>query len=142
RGMLVMTGIDPKAEHNEHIVRSKDGQAAVWLGVIDDLWKMGKPSGHGGPWKNAGVKAGEPSDPYLIGFYDKRKLEISHTLAEPVTFTIEIDPVGHATWMRYKDITVQPGEVFRYDFPGSFQARWIRFVTNKDCNATAWLTYE
>lgn len=142
RGMLVMTGINQKAAQNEHIIRSNDGQAAVWLGVIDDLWKLGKPSGHGGPWKNAGVKAGEPSDPYLIGFYDKRKLEISHTLTEPVTFRIEVDPVGHAPWMRYKDITVQPGEVFRYDFPDSFQARWIRFVADKDCNATAWLTYE
>ncbi|MBX3255983.1 MAG: hypothetical protein KF862_17745 [Chitinophagaceae bacterium] len=142
RGMLVMTGIDLKAKHNEHIVRSKDGQAAVWLGVIDDLWKLGKPSGHGGPWKNSGVTAGAPSDPYLIGFYDKRSLEISHTLTEPVTFSIEVDPVGHAPWMRYKEITVQPGEVFRYEFPGNFQARWIRFVANKNCNATAWLTYE
>ncbi|MBW7891596.1 MAG: hypothetical protein H3C48_11350 [Chitinophagaceae bacterium] len=142
RGMLVMTGIDSKAANNEHIVRSEDGQAAVWLGVIDDLWKLGKPSGHGGPWKNTNVKAGEPSDPYLIGFYDKRKLEVSHTLAEPVLFSIEVDPVGHAPWMRYKEITVQPGEVFRYEFPDGFQARWIRFVADKDCKATAWLTYE
>lgn len=142
RGMLVMTGVDANAKQNEHIIRSSNGQAAIWLGVIDDLWKLGKPVGKGGPWKNSEVKAGEPSDPYLIGFYDSRKLEISHTLTEPVTFSIEVDPVGHAPWMRYKEIIVQPGEVFRYEFPGGFQARWIRFVANKDCNATAWLTYE
>ena len=66
RGMLVMTGIDPDAGAGEHIVRSDDGQAAVWLGVADDLWELGKPVGHGGPWKNTAVTADAPSDPYLL----------------------------------------------------------------------------
>jgi hypothetical protein len=61
-----------------HIAVSDDGKAAVWLGTIDDLWEMGKPTGRGGPWKDSAVKPGEPSDPYLIGLYDKRTLEISH----------------------------------------------------------------
>ena len=53
RGMLVMTGIDPKKDKdNEHIIVSEDGKAAVWAGAIDDLWSMGKPTGKGGPWKN------------------------------------------------------------------------------------------
>ncbi len=52
RGMLVMTGIDPKKDKdNEHIIVSEDGKAAVWAGAIDDLWSMGKPTGKGGPWK-------------------------------------------------------------------------------------------
>ena len=59
RGMLVMTGIDPKKDKdNEHIIVSEDGKAAVWAGAIDDLWSMGKPTGKGGPWKNTLVKAG------------------------------------------------------------------------------------
>ena len=66
RGMLIMTGIDPKTgKDNPHIIFSVDRKAAVWAGVIDDLWKMGKPVGHGGPWKNSQVKAGEPSDPHI-----------------------------------------------------------------------------
>lgn len=41
RGMLVMTGIDPKKDKdNEHIIVSEDGKAAVWAGTIDDLWSM------------------------------------------------------------------------------------------------------
>lgn len=142
RGLLVMTGIEPEANAGEHIVRSDDGQAAVWAGAIDDLWELGKPVGLGGPWKNSLVKAGEPSDPYLIGFYDDRSLEISHDSSEPVTFKIEVEPVGHGPWMLYKEISVKSGETFKHQFPESFQARWIRFISDKKCSATAWLEYK
>ncbi|GAA4807095.1 hypothetical protein GCM10023231_40350 [Olivibacter ginsenosidimutans] len=144
RGMLVMTGIDPKVlakNKNEHIVVSADNKAAVWLGAIDDLWKMGKPKGEGGPWMNTLVHRNVPSDPYLIGFYDKRKLTLSHQAAAKVTVTIEVDPGGEGNWMKYKSVDVQKGETFEFDFPASFQARWIRFKTDTDCTATAWLSY-
>jgi hypothetical protein len=142
RGMIVITGLNKNVKPGEHIVVSNDGKAAVWLGVIDDLWEMGKPIGHGGPWKNSSVKAGEPSDPYLIGFYDKRSLEISHESAQPVAFKIEVEPIGHGPWMLYKEIKVNPGETFKYEFPSNFQARWIRFTANSNCSATTWLEYE
>ncbi len=141
RGMLVMTGLHPGAESGEHIVRSDDGKAAVWLGVIDDLWKMGKPVGHGGPWKNSEVKTGSPSDPYLFGFYDTRKLKISHNSGQTVNFRIEVEPNGHGLWMLYQEISVKPGETYEYQFPESLQARWIRFVSDRDCSATALLDY-
>ncbi len=142
RGILVMTGLDSDVEKGEHVVVSQDGKAAVWVGVIDDLWKMGKPTGHGGPWKEADVKANTPSDPYLIGFYDKRSLVISHDKDQAVTFSIEVEPIGHGPWMLYKKVTVNPGETFKYEFPESFQARWIRFSADKDCIATTWLDYK
>lgn len=143
RGMLVMTGIDPaKAGGNEHIVVSDDGKAAVWVGAIDDLWEMGKPVGHGGPWKNSDVKAGIHSDPYLIGFYDEKELALSHRSNTPVTFTIEADPTGCGDWMKYKTVTVKPGKEWKYRFPKGFQARWIRFSTDTDTNATTWLIYK
>ena len=142
RGLLVLTGIDPEAKAGGHVVRSNDGKAAVWVGDIDDLWEMGKPVGHGGPWKKSLVKSGEPSDPYLIGFYDKRSLEISHDSGDTVTFKIEVEPIGHGNWMLYKEVSVEPGEKFAYQFPEDFQARWIRFVADKNCSATAWLEYK
>jgi hypothetical protein len=142
RGMLVMTGINSDAKLGKHIIRSADGKAAVWVGTIDDLWQMGKPTGHGGPWKNSQVKAGEPSDPYLIGFYDEKSLEISHKSNEPVTFNIWVEPIGHGPWMLYKSVVVQPGEVFKYKFPESFQTRWIRFSIDKDCVVTTFLEYK
>lgn len=143
RGMLIMTGLQNEApQNNEHIIQSKDGKAAVWAGVIDDLWKLGKPVGEGGPWKDAEVTAGEPSDPYLIGFYDKRSLQLSHQASQPVQFKIEVEPIGHGPWMVYQEVTVKPGEIYEANFPETFQSRWIRFISDKDCQATAWLKYE
>ena len=143
RGMLIMTGLDAEASKgNPHVVTSEDGKAAVWAGVIDDLWQMGKPVGEGGPWKDSEVKAVEASDPYLIGFYDKRSLQLSHNSKDEVTFKIEVEPIGHGPWMTYQEVAVNPGETFEYTFPETFQSRWIRFEANKDCTATAWLKYE
>ncbi len=142
RGMLIMTGINPEeAKNNPHVFISEDGKAAIWAGVIDDLWKLGKPTGNGGPWKGSKVKAGVPSDPYLIGFYDDRILRLSHQSIEAITFTIEVEPMGHGPWMKYKTISVDPGEEFKYKFPGNFEARWIRFTSDKDAKVTAWLEY-
>lgn len=142
RGLLVMTGLDARANASEHIITSADGKAKVWAGTIDDLWKLGKPVGHGGPWKDSQVKADVPSDPYLIGFYDKKSLKLSHKSSQPVTFQIQVNPIGHGPWMTYEEVTVTPGETFSYNFPKEFEARWIRFEASKDCTATAWLNYE
>ncbi len=143
RGLLVMTGIHPEAgKNNEHVIVSEDRKAAVWAGVIDDLWKLGKPTGMGGPWMNSQAQANTPSDPYLIGFYDERRLELSHSGNQPVVFDIEVEPIGHGPWMLYKQVSVAPGETFKHNFPADFQSRWIRFRTNQDVVATAWLEYE
>jgi hypothetical protein len=95
-----------------------------------------------GPWKKTPAKQGEPSDSYLIGFYDKKNLLLSHTSMEPVTFTIETQPVGHGPWMEYMKVKVGAGETFEHSFPADFQARWIRFTLGKSATATAWLTYD
>lgn len=143
RGLLVITGVDAeKLGKNDHIIISEDKKAAVWAGVIDDLWKLGKPTGHGGPWKNTSVKADEVSDPYLIGFYDKRSLQLSHQATSPVTVTIEADPVGNGPWMVYKTFTVRPGQKLDYNFPKEFSSRWIRFKTDKPCKITTLLEYK
>jgi len=143
RGMLIMTGVNPKMEkNNPHIIVSNDGKAAVWAGVIDDLWSLGKPIGQGGPWKNENIKAGVPSDPYLICFYDKKVLSLSHNNKTSVIFKVEVDPTGNGDWMEYASYSVKPGVKFVHHFPASFQARWIRFSTNADTKATAWLDYK
>ncbi|WP_230981476.1 hypothetical protein [Echinicola salinicaeni] len=142
RGLLVMTGIDPSVENSEHLIVSQDGEAAVWAGVIDDLWELGKPVGQGGPWKNTIVHANESSDPYLIGFYDKKSMTLSHDAPQPVNFTLEVEPIGHGPWMKYKSFEVKSGEKLEYVFPDDFQARWIRFSVDQDCKATSWLDYK
>lgn len=143
RGLLIMTGITPsEGKKNEHVIVSDDGKAALWAGTIDDLWKMGKPIGTGGPWVNENVNAGEQSDPYLIGFYDKKKLSLSHKNDQAVAFTVEVDPTGNGDWMEYTVYTVHPGKTFTQQLPDSFQARWIRFSVDKQAQATTWLEYK
>ena len=140
--MMMLTGIDhSKAARNPHVVLSQDGKAAVWAGAIDDLWHMGKPTGHGGPWVESQVKAGEASDPYLIGFYDKRTMSLSHTDSGNVVFTVEVDPTGDGEWFRYGSFEVPAGQTFEHAFPQSFQGRWIRVTADRDTKATAWFEY-
>ncbi len=140
RGMLVLTGVTPKAgERNEHIVLSDDGKAAVWVGVIDDLWTLGKPVGQGGPWKDSEVKAGVASDPYLIAFYDQKRLTLQSEQATMIT--VEVDPTGNGDWMEYAVYTMKAGEKLTQLLPESFEARWVRFISNTDTKVTAWLDY-
>lgn len=106
------------------------------------MWQLGKPLGKGGPWKDTSVKADIPSDPYLIGFYDRKKLTLSHQSTDDITFTIEADPTGNGDWMEYMVRKVKAGEKWTYEFPAEFQARWIRFSTDVDTKATAWLEYK
>jgi len=143
RGMLVLTGINPeKASENPHIIASGDGRAAVWAGVIDDLWELGKPTGQGGPWYRTEVTENEVSDPYLIGFYDKKTLELSHQSDFPVTFHLEVEPIGHGPWMTYQTVKVNPGETYKHQFPDHFQSRWIRFRCESTTIASTWLDYQ
>lgn len=143
RGMLIMTGINlEQIKDNSHIIKSDDGKAALWAGVIDDLWEMGKPAGEGGPWKNDAIEANVSSDPYLIGFYDKKKVSLSHDHSDVVKFTIEVNPMGHGPWMLYKEISVEPGQTVDHVFEDDFEARWVRLFADKACEATAWFVYE
>lgn len=140
RGLMILSGIDRSAR-GEHIISSQDGNLSLWAGTIDDLWKMGKPTGHGGPWYNEDVQANVPSDSYLIGFYDKRTLSLTNYGEESVTFTLQADPTGDGAWFCYKTVKVPPGKTFRHTFPSSFQARWIRLVASSDTRATALFEY-
>ena len=142
RGLMVLSGIEDGAVNDEHIIRSADGKCSVWVGAIDDLWKLGKPVGHGGPWADSKVEAGVPSDPYLIGYYDKKTLTLSHGSDSAVEFSIELDPTGDGTWMKYSSVKVQPGQTWSSELPRGMFARWIRFTAGASTTATAVLEYE
>ena len=142
RGLLVMSGLKNEYKvDDQHLFGTPDRTARIWAGVIDDLWKLGKPTGKGGPWLNTQVKADTPSDPYLFGGYDQRELSLSHKEKTPVVFKVEIDPSGDGTWFSYQDFEVPPGETVTHVFPANVQGRWIRFSANKPAAATVQLDY-
>ena len=142
RGMLILSGVTAGSGENEHVIQSDDGKVALWAGAIDDLWQLGKPRGHGGPWKETMVKAGEVSDPYLMRGYDKKSLHLEADGASAVTLTVEVDITGEGQWAVYKSISVPPKAGVDVPFPAGFQAYWLRVKADQECVATAQLTYE
>jgi hypothetical protein len=141
RGLLVMTGIDSGVD-SAHIIRSDDGKAAVWAGTIDDLWKLGKPTGIGSPWLKTPVKAGVPSDPYLFTGYDRKSMSLSNEGMDEVSFKVELDITGEGDWVTYQDFKVKAGEVVNHEFPESCQAYWVRLHSSADTTASARFQYQ
>lgn len=139
RGLLVISGTKTNVKNDGHCFGNMDNSNSLWFGAIDDLWKLGKPVGEGGVWKNNVIKAGEPSLPYLMTGYDKKK--ISLTADKDVTITLEVD-VDHNGWHVHKKIKIPAAKTIEYVFPDGYNAHWIRAIADKDCKATVWLKYE
>lgn len=141
RGLMVMSG-DFAAPGVGRVFRSADGKAALWFGKTDDLWQLGKPTGHGGPWKTTAVQGGAPSDPFLMTNFDRKSLSLSHDAMQPVTFTVEVDYLATGNWRAYGTFTVAQGTAFTHAFPAGYAAHWVRLRADRDCVATAEFTYE
>jgi len=139
RGLLVLSGVAADAPRSAHIVRSADGGAALWTGVVDDLWKLGRPRGTGGPWDETPVEAGALSDPYLMTGYGRKTLELGAT--RPTTIVAEVDITGSGVWIPHRSFTVPEGEVLRYRFPDAFDAYWVRFRSSAPSTVTTTLSY-
>ncbi len=140
RGLLVLSGLAADA-HGERIIRSDDGQCALWVGSVDDLWSFGKPRGRGGPWRDTEVKANVPSDAYLATGYDQKRLTLSHQGRSVVRFTVEADFTGTGQWSAVTTLAVKPGQQLKYAFPNAFGAYWLRLVAAADTKATAEFDY-
>ena len=138
RGLFVISGVSPKAEAGEHLVKSDDGKAALWVGVADDLWKLGKPTGKGGVWKDTAVKAGVASDPFLMTGFDKKQLALSAD--RDVTVKVEIDITGSGTWIELKSYPLVAGTRVTDDL-SEIRAYWIRATADRDCTATMQMNY-
>ena len=141
RGLMVMSG-EFAPPTVGRVFRSDDGKAALWFGKTDDLWQLGKPTGHGGPWSKTAVQGGVPSDPFLMTNFDRKSLSLSHDATQPVTFKVEVDFLAAGDWSEYGRFTVEPGTAFTHAFPAGYAAHWVRLRTDRDCVATAEFTYE
>ena len=137
RGLLAIAS-NTIPNHPDHQLSPDIG---VWIGAVDDLWKFGKPRGHGGPWRKTRVAANQPSDPYLMTGYDRKEFVAYQRGADAVQMTLEVDFTGNGDWTKYKTFRVGE-EPVRYTFPDAFAAYWVRAVVDKDCVATALFKYE
>ncbi|NLC59075.1 MAG: hypothetical protein GX774_19750 [Armatimonadetes bacterium] len=141
RGLLVLAGTRTEAPADAHHFRAVDGEAALWFGTVDDLWRLGKPRGQGGPWYQTPVRADDPSDPYLMTGFDHKLLELSHDAGQPVEFTVEVDFLATGEWSVYRRFTVPAGGSVRHRFPNGYNAHWLRVRASVACTATCLLTY-
>jgi len=140
RGLLIMSGVGLNAPaDNEHILQSDDGKTALWAGAIDDIWKIGKPRGEGGPWLNTDVKSGQVSDPYLMTGYDQKKLTLNSS--KNTKICVQVDLTGSGNWVTYQTLDVIENQETTHDFSKAFQAYWVRFVSDSTSTVSAQLTY-
>tara|TARA_Y100000589_G_scaffold214719_1_gene202548 strand:- start:1331 stop:2749 length:1419 start_codon:yes stop_codon:yes gene_type:complete len=135
RGMLVL-GAD-----NASNPGSAEPQSGLWFGKTDDLWKLGKATGWGGPWWDQPIKAGEASDPYLMTGFDKKCIHIKHDADKPVTFNVEVDFMGCGEFVSYAKMAAPAKGYVQHTFPEGFSAHWVRVTSDSDCTATAQLFY-
>jgi hypothetical protein len=138
RGLLVLTGTNNNATADGHYFPSQQGNG-LWFGMIDDLWKLGKPRGEGAVWKNLTVKANQTSWPYLMAGYDKKTVSITTDANVNIILEVDVDLNG---WHHYKTIQTIAGETIEHVFPDGYSAHWIRTVTDKACTATISFKYE
>lgn len=140
-GLLVLSGLKKDAKASNSVYISQKGDAGLWFGGIDDLWKMGKPVGKGGPWLETSVKAGEKSDPYLMTGYDKKTLTLRADRNVKISVWLTVSHYLQDE-VHYKEFALKAGEKYEYVFPAGFSAHWVRFSADRDCIATAQLVYE
>ena len=140
-GLLVLSGVNANAADDGHVFRDPKLGTGLWFGGIDDLWKLGKPVGHGGPWLDTKAKAHVPSDPYLMTGYDQKSVQIFHSHPGPVSITLEVDIDGKGLWVKYKSFKVPKDTVTRHEFPTAFSACWVRAVSNTNTSATVHFDY-
>ncbi len=142
RGLLVISGTTHQARPDGQYFRSDaHDEPGLWFGAIDDLWQLGKPVGHGGPWLDTPVRPRDRSDPYLMNGYDRKRIAVSHDADAAVTVTIEVN-FDHGDWREYDNLSVPPGQTVTHEFPQGFAAHWVRVSADQACRATAQLTYD
>lgn len=141
-GLLVLAGVAANAADDVHVFTDREKTIGLWFGGVDDLWKLGKPVGRGGPWHESQAKAKVPSDPYLMTGYDRKSVRISHQEPDPVTITLQVDIDGTGLWVDYRSFAVGPAQSVDHVFPTGFSACWVRAVSDRDTVATVMFAYE
>ncbi len=141
-------GVRPVTTHNRDLV-----DYASWRGLfalslpgevrlmaIDDFWGAGKVVGFGGPWQEAAVHAGEPSDAFLINGFDKKTLTLAANVA--TTVTLEVDVTGWGVWVKAGSYALKAGEQKTVELPRALSGYWARTTATENCTATALFTFD
>ncbi len=105
----------------------------------DSLPSWGPRAGFGGVWVDDPIKAGIPSEPFLIGGYTHRTIHLAHQADTAVTITLEIDARGDGHWGKWSTVNVPARGYTPVVLPATLTAEWLRFSADRDTVATAYL---
>ena len=143
RGLLVLAGVKASpASDSDRIVRSDDGECALWLGAVDELWKFGKPAGRGFVWRETNCKANQPSDPMLATGFDRKRVALTNHSEEAVTISLQADATCDGDWRVVRNVEVPAGDRTEFELPDSFNAYWLRVCPNEDATLSAEFIYD
>jgi hypothetical protein len=134
RGLLVLAG-----DQTDNAVGQP--QSGFWFGNVDDLHRMGKPSGWGGLYWHDVVEANQPSDPFLMTGFDRKVVHLWNEGRAPVTFTLEVDFLGDGSFRPYQKLRVPPGGYVHHVFPAGFAAHWVRALVDRRTQASVHFHY-
>ncbi len=114
-------------------------QSNLWFTSLDTPDKLGPAIGRGSVWADEPVKAGVPSDPFLLAGFAKRAVFLSHDGVSPTTFSLEIDERGSGEWKAWRDVTLKSGESSAWlEVPAEQPGSWVRIKASRDiAKATA-----
>jgi len=140
KGMLVL-GADNASHESGGNLQCAEPQSGLWFGKTDDLWKLGKPKGWGGPWWKTAVHSGQPSDPYLMTGFEHKCLHLHHESSSTMEFSVELDALGDGSFRPYGRFQVEAGGALIHPFPPGLSAHWLRIIPHHDGLATAQLHY-
>lgn len=108
--------------------------------AIDDFWRAGKVRGFGGPWQETEVKAGIPSDAFLMNGFDKKTLTL--IASADTNIKMEVDVTGWGVWVTAGEYTLTSNMALVTELPRAFGGYWVRFLSVRDGKLTAQFAYE
>lgn len=108
--------------------------------AIDDMWKVGKAVGFGGPWQETPVKADVPSDAYLMNGFDAKTLTLAADA--DTTVTLEVDVTGWGDWVKAGVYALKKGVTKVEPLPRAFGGYWVRCRSSAAATLTAQFVYE
>ena len=117
-------------------------QSNLWFTALDAPDKLGPAIGRGSVWVDEPVQAGVPSDPFLLGGFAKRAVQLQHDGTAATTFSLEIDERGDGQWKSWADVALKADEATRWvEIPATVAGAWIRAKANRDV-AKASVTFQ
>lgn len=128
-GQLVLATDEASIQGNPMVGQP---QSNLWFGQFEDLKEWGPRNAAGSIYMNDPVKAGVPSDPFLMNGFPRRVVHLASD--KPTTFTLQIDREGNGAFLDYKRIQVDGFS--SHIFPQDLKAQWIRVSAGQDCEAT------